>query len=131
MQYGVFPPMSNQEGTTGMVRTPVSSSDCVGIPNWMFGEGKPEIPGLTEAGIKLEWRYNELINRWSLAIKLDDKTNTRISNCQNDTVYMFNDTITVYDIRDTAKISVLTDRKHKYERYQEDGKKHRRYTWGE
>lgn len=96
---------------------------------WIIGEGKPEHPSFKDAGLEISFRYNELISKWSVNINIGDNVHTRIHNEQNDCVYMYNKTITVYDIRNSANISILTDRKHKHERYTQDGKKSRRYQW--
>lgn len=118
--------MQTREETTGMVSTPSSASE---VPNWMFGEGEPNVPSFEEMGVKFEYRYNEQINKWSVTMRVPDNVPMHIKTDDGNEVSTFHGNFTLYDISDDCEITILTDRKHTHERYQSDGEKHRMYKW--
>jgi len=101
------------------------------MPVWIIGEGEPQIPSFEETGIRLGGHYSKISGKWIIKMVVPKDVSVYIGNENGDETYIHGKNITVYDISEECKISVLTDRKHKHDRYQDDTGKHRYYSWDE
>ena len=108
-----------------------TKNDVPEMPVWIIGEGKPQIPSFEEMGIQFGGHYNKKSGKWIIRMVVPKDVSVYMSNENGDKTYMHGKSITVYDISEECKIAVLTDRKHKHDRYQDDTGKHRYYSWDE